>query len=141
VGQAAGGGPIVVDEVIANAASGDRATLEALASLGRWLGFGLAGLVNLLDPERIALGGLFGRLHPYVAEAIADEFGRRLMTQAREPVAVVPAELGPDAPLIGAAELALASLLDDPSAAPPRGDSPPGPVTNRSKEVARALTA
>jgi predicted NBD/HSP70 family sugar kinase len=141
-GQAAGaGGPAVIDEIIADAASGNPATLEALGGLGRWLGFGLAGLVNLLDPERIALGGLFGRLHPFVADAIADELGRRRMTQAREPVAIVPAELGPDAPLVGAAELALASLLDDPSAAQPRGDSPAGPGSDRSKEVARALTA
>ncbi len=135
------GGPARVDDVIAAAERGDSATLEALATIGGWLGVGLAGLVNLLDPQRIALGGLFGRLHPFVAPAIADELDRRRMTRHREPVEVVPAELGVDAPLVGAAEIALAPLLDNPSDAPARGDSGQGPLRDMNEEVTPALTA
>ena len=40
--------------------------LAALDQVGRWLGIGLAGLVNILDPRLIVLGGLFGRIHPFV---------------------------------------------------------------------------
>jgi len=85
--------------------------------------------------------GLFGRLHPFVADAIADELNRRRMTPDREAVEVVPARLGPDAPLVGAAEIALEPLLADPAAAPARGESPAGPTPEWNKEVAPALTA
>ena len=139
--EAEPGGPDALDDVVADAERGDPATLEALAGLGRWLGLGLAGLVNILDPERIALGGIFGRLHPFVAAAIAEEMSRRRLTPERDSVAVVPARLGPDAPLLGAAEFALAPLLDDPSAAPPRDDSRAERDSDRSKEVAPAMTA
>ena len=107
----------------------------AVSPLGRWLGLGIAGLVNVLDPERIALGGLFGRLHPYVSAAITEELTARRMTPSRSRVEVMPAQLGADAPLIGAAELALAPLLDDPSVAPPRGVSPAGPDPVKREEV------
>jgi predicted NBD/HSP70 family sugar kinase len=131
----AAGGPATLDAVIADAERGDPATLAALREIGRWLGLGLAGLVNVLDPERIALGGMFGRLHPYVSAAISEELGARRMTPSRARVDVMPAQLGADAPLIGAAELALAPLLDDPSVAPPRGVSAVGPDPVKRKEV------
>ena len=46
---------------------GRRRRWAALEHVGRWLGIGLAGLVNVLNPRLIVLGGLFGRIHPYVA--------------------------------------------------------------------------
>ena len=42
------------------------AALAALDDTGRWLGIGLAGLVNVLNPSLVVLGGLFGRIHPFV---------------------------------------------------------------------------
>ena len=33
-------------------------------SVGRWLGMGIAGLVNVFDPRVVVLGGLFGRMAP-----------------------------------------------------------------------------
>lgn len=38
--------------------SGDELALGAFAETGRWVGTGLAGLVNLLNPEIAVLGGL-----------------------------------------------------------------------------------
>ena len=129
-------GPATIDQVIAAAERGDPRTLAALTEVGRWLGLGLAGLVNVLDPQRIALGGLFGRLYPFVAGPIAEELRRRRLTPERDAVDVVAARLGPDAPLIGAAEIALAPLLDDPATAPMRTDTSIDPEGDWSKEVA-----
>ena len=42
-----------------------------LDEVGRWLGIGLAGLVNMLNPARVVLGGHFARLHPFIAATIA----------------------------------------------------------------------
>jgi hypothetical protein len=83
--------------------------------IGRWLGVGLTGLTHVLDPERISLGGFFGRPYPYGIEAVGEEIERRRMARAMRNVQVVQARLGSDAVLIGAGELALTSLLDDPT--------------------------
>ncbi len=93
-------------------------TVDALRGVGRWLGVGLTGLINVLDPERIALGGFFGRAYPYVIDAIGEEIDRRMMARSRWDVQIVQARLGSDAVLVGAGELALASILDDPTTIP-----------------------
>ena len=52
--------------MLREAEAGSPAALSALDHVGRWLGIGLAGLVNIFNPELIVLGGLFGRIHPFV---------------------------------------------------------------------------
>ncbi len=116
-GLAADAGRAGVDAVLASAAAGEARALDALDEVGRWLGIGLAGLVNILDPRLIVLGGRFARLHPYVRTAIDLELERRALAPSRALVAVVPARLGVDAPLLGAAELAFEPLLGDPTGA------------------------
>ena len=69
------------------------------------------------QPPLIILGGLHGRIHPYVARR--GRGGARPGAPCRRPVRscrVVPATLGVDAPLVGAAELAFEPLLADPAA-------------------------
>ena len=56
-----------VDALLRDAEAGvPGAPCSALDHVGRWLGIGLAGLVNILDPRLVVLGGLFGRIHPFV---------------------------------------------------------------------------
>lgn len=112
------GGRAAVDAVLADAAAGMPRARAALDHVGRWLGIGLAGLVNVLDPRLVILGGLFGRIHPYVEATVERELDRRALAAPRSLVRVVPARLGIDAPLVGAAELALEPLLADPTARP-----------------------
>ena len=73
--------------------------LAAIDETGAWLGIGLAGLVNLLDPRLVVLGGLFETLFPLVVERIDAELDRRVLPAPRALVRVVPAKLGADAPL------------------------------------------
>lgn len=115
-GRAADGGRPGVDEVIAAAAAGEPLALSSLARVGVWLGVGLALLVNLLNPRVIVLGGLFGRIHPFVEATIEAELDRRALAAPRALLRVAPAALGEDAPLIGAAELAFEPFLADPAA-------------------------
>lgn len=110
------GGSAAVDAVLADAAAGRREALDALAEVGRWLGIGLAGLVNILNPRRVVLGGLFSRIHPFVADVVDAGLDRHALAAPRRLVAVVPATLGVDAPLLGAAEMALEPLVADPAA-------------------------
>ena len=115
-GRSADGGREEVEQVLAEAAAGSPAALTALDDVGRWLGFGIAGLVNVLNPELVVLGGLFGRIYQYAAQAMLTEMEQRALPASRSMVRVVPATLGINAPLLGAAELAFEPLLADPAA-------------------------
>jgi predicted NBD/HSP70 family sugar kinase len=114
-GHAPDAGREGVDAVLDEAADGAPQALGALESVGRWLGFGLAGLVNVFNPQVVVLGGLFGRVHPFVEATLGSELARLSLPQSREVVRVGPASLGVDAPLLGAAELAFEPLLADPA--------------------------
>lgn len=102
--------------VLRGAAAGDPVALDALAETGRWLGIGLAGLINVLNPRLVLLGGRLEPAYPYVRSTLEAELDRRVLRASRHTVRVVPTALGDDAPLLGAAELAFEPLLTDPAA-------------------------
>jgi predicted NBD/HSP70 family sugar kinase len=89
----------------------------ALRTVGRYLGLGLASIVNLLNPEVIVLGGVLRALYPVVRRTTDEAFGRAALTAPREQVRVVVPQLGADAVLLGAAERAFTPLLEDPARA------------------------
>ncbi len=113
-GYPADAGRVGVDALLRDAAAGSRPVLDALDEVGAWLAIGLGGLVNIFNPELIVLGGLHGRIHPYVRDRIEADLAHHSLAGPRSFVRVVPAALGADAPLVGAAELAFEPLLTDP---------------------------
>jgi predicted NBD/HSP70 family sugar kinase len=115
-GHPVDGGGREVEAVLAEAAAGDPTAVAALEAVGGWLGTGLAGLVNIFNPELVVLGGLLGRIHPFVAPTVERTIDRLALPASRSLVRLVPARLGVDAPLLGAAELALEPLVADPAA-------------------------
>jgi predicted NBD/HSP70 family sugar kinase len=136
-GRTSTNGRADTDAFLADAAAGDPATLAALAETGRWLGIGLSGLVNLLNPRLVVFGGLFERIHPYVAEIVDEELDRRTLPAPRRLVRVVAGTLGPEAPLIGAAELAFEPILADPALWVGRTDD----VSRTPKHAVRRVVA
>ena len=110
------GGREGIAEVIAAARDGEPRATQAMAHVGTWLGIGLAGLVNILNPTLVVLGGLFERLHPFLAERVGEVLDERALPASRDLVSVVPAALGADGPVLGAAELAFEPFLLDPAA-------------------------
>jgi predicted NBD/HSP70 family sugar kinase len=110
------GGRAEVDAVMRDAAQGEPATLSALDTVGRWLGYGLASLVNVFNPQLVVLGGRYERMYPYTIGTIRAQLDRLALAGAGSTVTVVPATLGMDAPLLGAAELAFEPLMNDPAA-------------------------
>jgi predicted NBD/HSP70 family sugar kinase len=116
-----------VDEVLREAAIGNTAALQALETIGGWLGTGLADLVNIFNPQRLVLGGMFAKAHPYLSDAVRRELDERVQSPSRAMVTVAPTTLGDDSTLIGAVELAFEPLLADPAAlAPARGSAAGG---------------
>jgi predicted NBD/HSP70 family sugar kinase len=104
-----------IERVLAEAAAGAPAAIAALEHVGRWLAIGLAGLVNVLNPSLIVLGAMHGRIYPVVRHTVEAELARRTLPGPHAVVRIVPATLGPNAPLLGAAELALEPVLADPA--------------------------
>jgi predicted NBD/HSP70 family sugar kinase len=89
---------------------GDPTALAAVDEVSTRLGVGLAGLVNLLDPDRILLGGLLAKLLPLGRARIIAELRERSFLERAVPVPVEAASLDCGA-LLGAAELALEPVL------------------------------
>lgn len=85
-----------------------------LQLVGRHLGRGLAGMVNMLNPRVIVLGGYLRSLFPLVHHDVEHELATHALTAPRELVRVTLPGLGGDSVLHGAAELAFEPLLADP---------------------------
>ena len=60
-------------EMMAAAERGEPLAVEAFAEEARWLGLGLAGLINIFDPEIVVLGGFFGPILPLIGDALRRE--------------------------------------------------------------------
>lgn len=93
------------DEVLDLAGAGDVAARRALEDAGLHLGRGLAGVVNLLDPELLVLGGEIVRAGELLVESTRMGLRRNALgAVAQTPVVV--SELGERASLVGAVLLA-----------------------------------
>jgi glucokinase len=89
------------------AREGDPAATELLEDLGRWLGEGLASLAAVLDPAMVVVGGGVAAAGDLLLEPARGAFARQLTGRGHRPMAsLVPALLGNDAGMIGAADLA-----------------------------------
>jgi glucokinase len=98
--------PLEARDVAAAEAGGDAAAHEIMARARRAFAAAAAGLVNLLNPELIVVGGGMAEAEPdpwldAAREAVRHEGYR--VTAAR--VRIVPAQLGPDVSLVGAVPL------------------------------------
>jgi glucokinase len=85
----------------------DPVAKAAFDTHGHWLGQGLADLAAVLDPECFVLGGGVSEAGALVLDPTVAAFEHLLTGRGRRPTAtVVLAELGNDAGLVGAADLA-----------------------------------
>jgi len=123
--QLAGGTPegITGPEVTTAAREGDAAALRCFEIIGRWLGQGLADMAAILDPGCFVLGGGVSEAGDLLLAHTRAAFeGGLTGRQYRPHAAVVLAELGPEAGMIGAADLARRTGLLGHDAMASRGD-------------------
>jgi predicted NBD/HSP70 family sugar kinase len=120
------GAKATVEDVLAAAAAGDRACEGVLADVGQMTGRMLASLCNLLNPERIVIGGELARAGEVLLEPLRTAIRRYALTLVRE-VDVVPAalDLGAKAGAVGGAALVLRERLDLAAALVDLTDPPP----------------
>jgi len=96
---------ITAEMVVEAANAGDKAGVEIMGRVGDMLGEALVGLVNVLNPQAIVVGGGIGESCPLVIERAAARIQDEALAGRRD-VRVVPALLGNDAGVAGAAALA-----------------------------------
>lgn len=102
---AAAGGEIGPRAAGIAAAHGDPTATALLARAGEALGVGLANIVNIFNPEIIAIGGGLAELgEPLLGPARAALASRAMPMMARE-VRIVPSQLGSKTGIYGAAAL------------------------------------
>lgn len=113
IARLAGGDPLrATGKVVTEAArAGDEVAVAILAQVGRRLGEGVAGLVNVLDPEIVVIGGGAGEAGDLLLAPLRGAFLAAVEgADVRPEVPIVPAALGNDAGAIGAALLALEAV-------------------------------
>ncbi|MEU4601760.1 ROK family glucokinase [Kribbella sp. NPDC023972] len=89
------------------ASEGDPCAVELLDDLGRWLGEGLASITTLFDPSVVVIGGGVSAAKQLLLKSAQVAFEKNLPAKANRPhPAFGLAELGNDAGIIGAADLA-----------------------------------
>ncbi|MEJ5868099.1 ROK family glucokinase [Pseudokineococcus sp. 5B2Z-1] len=107
--ELAGGDPAEVTgpHVTAAAEEGDEASVELVATLGRWLGEGAASLAAVLDPGTILVGGGVSSAGALLLDPMRRAFaGALTASQHRDLPRIDRAELGNDAGMVGVAHLA-----------------------------------
>lgn len=99
----------ITGELVTRAAqAGDALALEVLLDAAAALGSGIAAAINLLNPERVVLGGGVTKAGEQWWERVRETPRTETLPQVR--VAIVPAGMADDAPLWGAAALAESAL-------------------------------
>jgi glucokinase len=94
------------DDVAHEANEGDDFALMMIERTGKYIGTGVASVINLLNIERIVLGGGVMDAGQLILNPIIQEAKRRAFQPCFEATEIVAAELGSDAITIGAAMLA-----------------------------------
>jgi glucokinase len=96
-------GPMITEAAV----QGDPCAVELLDDLGRWLGEGMASLATIFDPSLVVIGGGVSAAKDLIMKSAVQAFEKVLPAKANRPHAPFTlAELGNDAGLIGAADLA-----------------------------------
>ena len=97
--------PDITPYIVAVAAKeGDPVARQIFRIMGEYIGMGLTSVVNLLNPEKIIIGGGVAESGDILLEPIRETIAKRAMTIQRQ-VEIVPAQLGNTAGVIGASLL------------------------------------
>jgi glucokinase len=97
--------------LLEKARDGDATALGILDAIGRRLGAAMGSFVNIFNPEAIVVGGGWGEAAgEYLFGPAREVLRREALAPGRDLVRVVPAELGPEAGLVGAGFVAFEAL-------------------------------
>jgi predicted NBD/HSP70 family sugar kinase len=105
--------------VLEAASAGDKICTAIVEEMGRYLGLGLANLVNLLNPSLIVLDRRLKLADPPVLDQLTRIVRMQALSQATENLSIRFGELGDEAGVLGAGLLVLDGLYEIPALKPP----------------------
>lgn len=124
--EAIAGGPAILEplraarsalklqDVIIHAMSGDSACIRAIAKAGEAIGIATANLCNVLDPERVVVGGELARAGELLLGPLRREVERSIVAGADAAPDIVHGQLGMRASTLGAIAYAVEKVSIQP---------------------------
>ncbi len=102
---------ITFAQVIQAAEAEDAVALDVLRDAGKWLGIGIANLVNAFNPELIVLGGTLALAWHIVIPVIQATVQEQAMKPSQQVLKIATSAHGSEACVVGAAALVLDEIL------------------------------
>ena len=93
--------------IFESASRGDEVAVEVFRDVGEYLGVGLGSVANLLNIERVVIGGGVAKAGEFIFGPTRRSLAETALAASRDVIDVVPAALGERAGFIGAARLAI----------------------------------
>lgn len=112
-----------VPDLLAAARGGDLACTRVLTDAGETLGAAVAAVLNILNPDRVVLGGELGQAGELVLGSLRERLARDALASAVRSASIVPSALGQRAGALGAVLL----VLTEPERFATREQCPPSP--------------
>ncbi|MBA7634623.1 Glucokinase [subsurface metagenome] len=97
---------ITAEEVDIAARDGDSLAIEVISQAATYLGVGMVNLVNIFNPEMIIVGGGMAKMGDRLLNPARQVVMDRVFPLLAQAVCIVPAQLGEDAGVLGAAVFA-----------------------------------
>ncbi|AZM91777.1 MULTISPECIES: ROK family transcriptional regulator [Streptomyces] len=110
--QGTHGPELTMEKVVELARGGDPGCRRVITDVGRHIGSGVASLCNLLNPNRIVLGGSLAEAGELVLAPIRESVGRYAIPSAARQLSVLTGSLGGRAEVLGALALVLSEMGD-----------------------------
>ncbi|GAB3794583.1 ROK family transcriptional regulator [Humibacter antri] len=114
---------IKLQDVIVRAMSGDADAIRAIADAGTAIGVATANLCNLLDPERVVVGGELGRSGELLLGPMRREVERAVLAGTTLAPEIVQGQLGAGAAAMGAVAMAVDRVSIQPEDSTPMEDA------------------
>jgi glucokinase len=106
-------GSLTGRRVAGAAQDGDPLAVLVMADFARWLGLGLAFVSDIFDPDLVVIAGGVSSSAPLFLDEAREEYARAITGAGHRPLARIrTTQLGEAAGMIGAAELARATLAE-----------------------------
>lgn len=105
---------LTIQLIVEAARKGDPIALNALHETGRWLGIGVANLMNVINPQRVIFGGPLSVAHEFLFPDLKEAVRVRSWDWVQEQAEIVLAAHGEDAAVMGGIAIVYRDVLNQP---------------------------
>lgn len=104
-----------LDVIIERAKSGDQYTIKKMQSMGAYIGYGIANIIKVLNPDRVVLSGPIVRTQEWIYESMMEAVKATVWPHIYNNTCVEFSLLKESAPVLGAIMSVIESVIDRPS--------------------------